>query len=229
MKVHIYTRVSPTNKSRDGDGLGTQAEQCTMWCIENGHKNFQVYRDQDVSGATGLFKRPAMTKLLSNLKRGDIVLADRIDRLNRDVLEFCRLMQEVVSLAGCSLVTVSDGNVARDDNTVLVAIIKAWAADTERKKIVRNVRNGILRARREGRNMSSNTPFGFKNVDGKLEPASGEIEAALEYMKLRSDHGDTAIARILNKNGMTRRNGKPFSPKSVYRMARNVELYEQYV
>src|SRR3989338_7973692 len=97
-KCLIYCRVSDTKQKTEGSGLESQEHRCRQFAAERGLHVEAVFHD-DSSGGGNFSKRPAMTELLSHLKRNKhtryVVIFDDIKRASRDVYFYWGLIRQL--------------------------------------------------------------------------------------------------------------------------------------
>jgi DNA invertase Pin-like site-specific DNA recombinase len=60
MKILANLRVSSEDQVESGAGLSAQANDCSSYAARNGLILTEVFRDEGISGACGLEKRPAL-------------------------------------------------------------------------------------------------------------------------------------------------------------------------
>lgn len=94
MNVALYLRVS-TEQQIEKYGLDVQRERLQAYCTAKGWKNVTEYIDGGYSGAT--LKRPAMQQLIQDIqmKKIDLVIVYRLDRLSRSQRDTLSLIEEL--------------------------------------------------------------------------------------------------------------------------------------
>ena len=73
LRAALYERVSTEEQAMHGFSIGAQIENLTEYCKKNGYKIVDHYTDEGISGAKPPLKRPALKRLL------DDVRSDKID------------------------------------------------------------------------------------------------------------------------------------------------------
>src|SRR5947208_199035 len=97
--VLAYVRCSTiyqTENNKEGFnkfGLDMQKDAIEKYCQVYNYDIVDWYIDEGVSGS--FRNRPELNRLLSNLRRGDLVLTYDITRLMRNAPEFYKLIQEI--------------------------------------------------------------------------------------------------------------------------------------
>lgn len=151
LRAGLYERVSTDEQAKYGFSIKTQIEALEEHCEKNNIKIVGHYTDDGVSGGKAAFKRPAMSRLLEDVKAGkiDIILFTRLDRWFRNVPEYYKV-QEMLDKYGVQWkaiwedydTTTSNGRMAI---TIFLAIAQAEREKgSERIKVVfdNKVKNG---------------------------------------------------------------------------------------
>lgn len=114
------------------------------------------------------FARPAYKKLLSRLKRGDLLVIKSIDRLGRNYSEILEQWRKITKEIGASIHVIDmpllNTDVTQEDLTEvfisdLVLQILAYVAETERSFIKQRQAEGIAAAKARG------IKFGCKRIE----------------------------------------------------------------
>ena len=132
-----YARVSSLDQDLDGQVAKLMAEGCT------------IVRSEKVSGASRE-GRPELAIVLQFLRAGDELVVTRLDRLGRDTRDVLNLIYECEQ-RGAS-VTVLDPHVStRGEMGHVVLTVLGMVAQMERRFIKERQREGIERAKADGR------------------------------------------------------------------------------
>ena len=101
LRAGLYERVSTDEQAKFGYSIKTQIDALTEHCEKNHMKVVGHYTDDGVSGGKPAFKRPAMARLLEDVKskKVDIILFTRLDRWFRNVKEYFKV-QEILEEYG---------------------------------------------------------------------------------------------------------------------------------
>jgi DNA invertase Pin-like site-specific DNA recombinase len=94
MSAFGYCRVS-TERQGDGDSLDVQKRQIEGYAMIRGLDLADIVIESGVSGSVPVAQREAAGPLFATLKRGDIVISPKLDRLFRSALD---ALQTVESL-----------------------------------------------------------------------------------------------------------------------------------
>lgn len=149
MKALIYARCSTTDSKQD---ITLQTEPLIEFC-----KRYQWEYVVKVEYASGkdLKKRPVLTDILENdvfRKTADVVIVTKIDRLARSMQDFVNIVMKLDN-AGVRFIAVQQGidTDQRSPSSRLLMNVLAAMAEFERELIRERVKEGLEKAKREGR------------------------------------------------------------------------------
>ena len=158
-----YSRVSTLDQDLEGQVARLRAEGCV------------IVRSEKVSGASRE-GRPELAIVLQFLRAGDELVVTRLDRLGRDTRDVLNLIHECEQ-RGAS-VTVLDPHVStRGEMGHVVLTVLGMVAQMERRFIRERQREGIERAKADGRYVG-----GRRRIDRAAvlaRKAAGESVAAI--------------------------------------------------
>ena len=142
-----YIRVSTRKQARDGNSLEAQREALTAAGAE------KIYTD----AFTGTkMERPGWDKLRAQLRRGDVLIVTRLDRLARSVSQASGLITDMID-EGVTIHVLNLGVLSNDSVNTLLRNVLLSFAQFERDMIVQRTQEGKAVARatdpdfREGR------------------------------------------------------------------------------
>ncbi|MFE4874850.1 recombinase family protein [Streptomyces sp. NPDC056682] len=178
---------------------------CKAYAAQRGWKVVHIATDTNVSGATRLEDRPGMREVLSWLPRADYVLAAKLDRYARSVLEFQRLMR-AADTTHTTIIT-ADGVVSPENASIIINVLAAFA-EYERDMIKARITDSKKHFRARGNHLGGLAPYGYA-VSGPVndkrwvidEPAAAIIRDCADKL---INHGAsvTGIARDLTARGI---------------------------
>lgn len=178
---------------------------CKAYAAQRGWKVVHVATDTNVSGATRLEDRPGMREVLSWLPRADYVLAAKLDRYARSVLEFQRLLR-AADTTHTTIVT-ADGVVSPENASIIINVLAAFA-EYERDMIKSRITDSKKHFRARGNHLGGLAPYGYA-VSGPVNDKRWVIdESAAEILRDCADklinHGAslTGLARDLTARGI---------------------------
>ncbi|MEU2191740.1 recombinase family protein [Streptomyces fimicarius] len=200
--VVIYDRLSRLFAEEAPDH---RIAACRAYAEARGWKVVHVATDTNVSGASRLEDRPGMREVLSWLPRVDYVLAAKLDRYARSVLEFQRLLDAAKSTH--STVVTADGVVSPENASIIINVLAAFA-EYERDMIKSRITESKKHFRARGNHLGGVAPYGFR-VTGPVNDKRWVIdEEAAEVVRDCADklinHGAslTGLARELTERGV---------------------------
>ncbi|MGW0547295.1 recombinase family protein [Streptomyces altiplanensis] len=155
----IYVRLS-----RDSDAstsVASQTAACEEYANRNGWRVLFIAEDVDVSGASRLENRKGMARVLAALGEADFVIAAKLDRYARSVLEFSRLLR---AADGCNTTLVTaDGALNPDTSRFMVNLLSSFA-EYERDVIKARITASKKHLRTVGRWLGGAAPYGYKLI-----------------------------------------------------------------
>ena len=205
-----YIRCSTDKQADSRLGLDAQRTSVTTAAARLGLSLGSVFVDAGVSGSLALDDRPVLMEAVSALKRGDVLLVAKRDRLGRDVVEVA-MIERFIAKRGARVVSAAGEGTENDDPSgVLMRRLIDSFAEYERLIIAARTRAALAAKRRRGERVSGAIPYGFTlGVDGRtLDPVDDEQHTLQTVRELR-DGGCSfqAIADTLNKDGVRTRTG----------------------
>ncbi|MDX3060515.1 recombinase family protein [Streptomyces sp. NE06-03E] len=199
--VVIYDRMSRLFAEEAPDH---RIAACRAYAERRGWEVIHVATDTNVSGSSRLEDRPGMREVLSWLPRADYVLAVKLDRYARSVLEFQRLLRAAESTS--TTIVTADGAVAPENASIIVNVLAAFA-EYERDMITARITASKEHFRQRGNHLGGLAPYGYA-VSGPLNNKRWTIdESAASVLRHCAEqlvnHGASlaGLARELNENG----------------------------
>lgn len=199
--VVIYDRLSRLFADEATDH---RVEECRRYAESRGWEVVHVATDHNVSGASKLEDRPGMREVLSWLPRADYVLAAKLDRYARSVLEFQKLLN--AAKATRATIVTADGLVSPENASLIINVLAAFA-EHEREMITARITASKQHHRQKGNHLGGLAPYGY-SVSGPVnakrwvvdEPAATILRECADRLV---NHGGslTALARELNERG----------------------------
>jgi len=208
-----YTRVSTGEQADSGLGLEAQRSAIRTAAMRLGLDLVAVHEDAGVSGSTTAEERIGLMSAIGLLKRGDVLIVAKRDRLGRDVVNVA-LVERLAERKGARIVSAAgEGTDNADPTSLLMRRIVDAFAEYERLLIGARTK-AALRAKRARGERAGTVPFGFTaDAAGRLAKDATE-QAALALMRERRAAGDSLrdVAAALDAAGhRTRGGGRWFS------------------
>ncbi len=203
-RVALYARIS-TDEAHQPWSLAAQIERLRAYCTSQGWVIAETYTDQ-ASGAT--LQRSGIQQAVADarLRRFDLLLAVRVDRLARNLAQLGHLA-EVLNEADVALVSATE------------------PFDTGSAAGRMRVRAGMARRARSGRWPGGPVPFGYQlesetkrlEINTLLAPVVEKIF----HLYTRDRLGTEAIARLLNEQSEAAPGRRAWTRHKVARVLQN--------
>ena len=234
-KVGIYVRLSQedrnkTNKFDESESIQNQKQMLTNYCIEREWDIFDIYCDEDYSGADR--DRPDYNRLLSDAKKHqfDIVLCKTQSRFTREMEHVEKYIHFLFPLWNIRFISVVDGGDSDATNNKKARQINGLINEWYLEDLSENIKATLDMQRKKGLWVGAFAPYGYiKNPDDKhhliIDEEAAEVVRYI-YQLYISGYGKTASARILNEkripNPATYRqqHGQPF--RCSYKICANI-------
>ena len=169
-----YIRVSTRKQARDGNSLEAQREALTAAGAE------KIYTD----AFTGTrMERPEWDKLRAQLRRGDVLIVTRLDRLARSVSQASGLITEMID-EGVTINVLNLGILSNDSVNTLLRNVLLSFAQFERDMIVQRTQEGKAVARATDPNFREGRPPKF------------DTEQLDHAMTLLDDHSYAQVVKL---------------------------------
>lgn len=220
MYVIGYIRVSTDQQVESGLGLEAQEHAIHSWIKKNNATLVEIYRDNGLSGALGLDKRPGMLQAISAASKNAILLVAKRDRLGRDPMVLA-MIESAIKRKGARIISVAGEGTENDDpsNILMRRLIDAFG---EYERLIIGARTKVaLKAKKDKGQRVGHIPFGKKlSEDGiHLEIDPNELNALNKIYELRSKKlSIRTIASLLNDTGQFNRYNARWNHSSINRM-----------
>lgn len=173
-----YVRVSTSEQADSGLGLEAQRRRIRAYCEAQGWALVQIVADEGISGKT--LARPGITKAVSLLGPGRILVALKLDRLTRGGARGLDDLTERVLKSGGDWATVEGSYDTSSAMGRFMTRLVAEIAQLEREQTAERTVQA-LGVKRENRERLGTTPLGFRTVAGEdgslhIETDAGEQE-----------------------------------------------------
>ncbi len=170
VRCAIYTRKSSEEGlEQDFNSLDAQREACAAYILSQASEGWKLlpefYDDGGLSGGT--LERPALQRLLENVKAGriDIIVVYKVDRLTRSLLDFAKLV-EAFDAANVSFVSVTQSfNTTTSMGRLTLNMLLSFA-QFEREVTAERIRDKIAASKAKGMWMGGVPPLGYE-PDGR--------------------------------------------------------------
>ena len=171
----IYSRKSKfTGK---GESIENQIELCKNQLINKYGKDIEnrilIYQDEGFTGYNT--NRPEFQKMMKDIKEKKIkvVIVYRLDRISRNVSDFCNLKDELAKY-DVDFMSVTENFDTSTPMGIAMLMISSVYAQLERDTIAERIRDNMYELAKTGRWLGGTTPLGYKSkkienidIDGK--------------------------------------------------------------
>jgi DNA invertase Pin-like site-specific DNA recombinase len=203
MAVYGYCRVSTARQASEGESLEVQRRQIEGYAHMHGLTLRGVTIEQSVSGSMPVQERPKGGPLFAKLRKGDVVIAPKLDRLFRSALDALQVVEDLRK-RGVSLHLLDlGGDISGNGLSKLFLTIAAAFAEAERDRIRERIGQVKADQKARGRYLGGIVPFGYRRGEqGELSPHKAEQTAIREMMALRAQgKALRAIAEAMQAKG----------------------------
>ena len=168
--IAIYCRVSSDEQAERGT-IDNQKQFAEQYCRLHNLSIYDYYMDDGITGTMPIHKRPAGQRLLRDAanKCFDTVVFYKLDRLGRSLRVILDAVGQLERL-GISIKSMTEQFDTTTPAGRFGLNIFATVAELDRETILDRMHQGALRHARLGKWLSGLPPYGYKVVDGYLEP-----------------------------------------------------------
>ena len=247
MNIGIYARKSRYTES--GASIETQINICKEYCDKISDNNiYTTYIDEGWTGTN--IERPGLKQLINDIDSNKIdhVVVYRLDRISRNVSDFCKLIQ-LLNKRKVKFISVKEGFDTTSPMGTALMSTSAVFAQLESRIIKERVTDNMYRLAERGIWLGGVTPMGYKSIKTKgktflnntkshMELEIDEDEAKLveyifdKYLELNSLK---KVSDHLNELGYLSRRGGAWCDSSIRKVLINItyakstpELFEYF-
>lgn len=217
-----YIRVSSEQQAESGAGLAAQKAAIEAFARKNDLDLTAIHADEAISGAAGLDDRPGLAAAIGSLRRGDVLVIPKRDRLGRDMMAVLTIERAVQKRGATILSADGVGNGEEAADKFMKTVIDAAAAFE--RDLIRARTKAALAAKRKAGQRTGHIPFGYRLADDgvHLTPVPAEQKVIEQITSLHeSGMSLRQIAKILNDAATaTKQAGKGWQATTVRRVIR---------
>lgn len=213
MKAIGYIRVSTQGQADEGVSLEAQEAKIIAWCAVNDYELVAIHKDAGISGKSRK-NRQGLEQALSDAKKGMALVVYSFSRLARSSRDLLNIADELMDKKA-DLVSLSEKIDTTSASGKLFFTIMAGMAQFERDVISERTTAALAHKKAVGEKYAP-VPFGFSELDGRLEVVEAEAKVVAHIMQQRRS-GITlqAIADDLNTQGIEGKKGGKWHPSTV--------------
>jgi len=211
-KVIAYLRVSTQEQS---NGLDVQRAEIERWAAALGVE-VSVWFEDRISGTTSIDQRPALLLALAALKRGDVLVVQKRDRIARDT--FVAIMVDRTVKSAKATLACAQGGDGDDPSAVLMRHMHDGFSAFEVAMIKARTKAALAVKKARGECVGT-VPYGFRREGAVLVEDAAE-QSVLECVRGFAAAGlsQRAIVAELAAAAHVARSGKAFQKTQVQRM-----------
>ena len=135
MAAYGYCRVSTARQASEGESLDVQRRQIEGYAHMHGLTLCGVAVEDGVSGSVPVHERPKGGPLFAKLRKGDIVIAPKLDRLFRSALDALQVVEDLRKRSVSLHLLDLGGDISGNGLSKLFLTIAAAFAEAERDRI----------------------------------------------------------------------------------------------
>jgi site-specific DNA recombinase len=217
MKIFAYIRVSTDQQAQSGAGMAAQLNAISLYATQKNLTIENVFSDVGISGGTELYDRPGLSEVINSLKKGDMLLIAKRDRLGRD-MDIVRGIEKTIEGRKAQLISCSgEGSETTDKKSALIQKTLADLMSQCERIDISDRTKRALSAKKEKGERVGHIQFGYKlATDGvHIEKDPKEQSILLQIRELRlCGMSIREIATELNKREIFNRGNRRWNHES---------------
>jgi DNA invertase Pin-like site-specific DNA recombinase len=178
----------------------------------------QVFEDAGISGAAPIDQRPGLLAAVNALRKGDVLMVAKRDRLGRDVIAVA-LVERLVQRKGARIVSAAgEGTDTDDPSSMLLRRLVDCFGEYERA-MIRARTKAALKAKRARGERAGNVPFGYRVAeDGRTLLQDAREQQVIALARSLRAEGLTlrGVAAALRERQVVGRTGRPLGLAQVH-------------
>lgn len=159
MKIAIYSRKSKFTGI--GDSIENQISMCRDFAMTKFNKEeieFDEFEDEGFTGSN--LNRPKFKELMRNIKKYDVLICYRLDRISRNVADFSSTL-EILQSNHCDFISIKEQFDTSSPMGRAMIYIASVFAQLERETIAERIRDNMLEMGKNGHWTGGRTPLGY--------------------------------------------------------------------
>lgn len=209
-----------TSEEQQATSFDVQLEAISDYAASKGLVIDGEFKDT-VSGSSYIDKRPGMIQMFDTLKKGDIVLVHKMDRLSRNN-NFSGWVNLELKRMQVELVYVNMPDRSDDPMSALMESMLSAFAQFEREMIVSRIKASKQLQKSRGQFLGGKPPYGYdvEEREGVKYLVENEVEqTAIALMRDMREDGSSfvSISTALMKQGINTRLDTPFAAMQIKR------------
>lgn len=170
MRCALYPRVSTEEQFLKGLSLDAQHKDLTDYANRMGYEIVGVYPDEGISARKPVSKRPALLRLLEDVKQNkiDIILVTKLDRWFRNIKEY-QTTEEILQAHNCHWKTIYEEYDTSTANGQMVVNIMLAVNQNECDRDSERIKAVFEHKKRNQEHLNGPVQFGYKVVNKHLQ------------------------------------------------------------
>lgn len=206
-KMAVYIRVSTMEQAEHGYSVSEQTERLTKFCEVKDWAVYDTYIDNGYSAAT--LERPALQRMMKDIKSYDGVLVYKLDRLSRSQKDTLYLIEDVFNEKGIDFISLNENlDTSTPFGKAMIGILSVFS-QLEREQIAERMAMGRRGRARSGKASSwteLTRPYGYEVVGDVYEIVPHEAKVVTDIFNrflsgesTNSITNDFTLSKIDNK------------------------------
>ncbi len=189
MAIYGYARVSTVTQAREGESLEAQHRQIQAYAISKGLELAEenVFIEAGVSGGVEFQQRPEGARLISLVRKGDLIIFPKLDRAFRNTRNALNVLHDMKELGVHIHFIDLGGDVTGNGIGAIVFTILSAFATFEKDRIATRIREVKQIKKAQGKFTGGRRAFGFEVVDQKKVPKPNEQRVISKMKAQRKD------------------------------------------
>lgn len=211
-----YIRVSTEEQALKGLSLESQEALISDYCKRQGFKLVGLYIDKGITARKKLSNRKEFLRMCEDIKAHKInhVVILRLDRFFRNVYDYHKMMNEVLTPNGCEWSSVQEDYDTTTTNGRLMINLRLAIAEQECDQDSDRIKDVFGNRIKQGYVVSGSQPYGYKIVDKR--PVIDEEKAEIVKTVFNEFIATNSLRRTMLN--MESKYGIHFSYNSISRM-----------
>ncbi|QNL43352.1 recombinase family protein [Oscillibacter hominis] len=203
----VYARLSKEDEEKriESESIQNQKSILVRYALERGWAVYQIYCDEDYSGADSL--RPDFNRMLEDARQGrfQVILCKSQSRFTRDMELVEKYIHGLFPLWGIRFIAVADNADTQDRGNKKARQINGLINEWYLEDLSENVRMVLDLKRREGQYIGAVPLYGYRKdpTDRNrllVDPPAAAVVRRI-FLWSMEGRGSQEIARLLNREG----------------------------
>ncbi|MDR3596673.1 recombinase family protein, partial [Clostridium sp.] len=181
LKIAIYSRKSKYIVG--SESIENQIQMCKDYAASkytNEKLEFDIYEDEGFSG--GNINRPKFQELIKTIKKYDVLICYRLDRISRNVADFSSTL-DLLQANNCDFVSIREQFDTSSPMGRAMIYIASVFAQLERETIAERIRDNMMEMARRGSWTGGRTPLGYDSETSTYIDDEGHERKTVKLIK----------------------------------------------